>query len=260
MIYPHRFLLPRTAIQRILSDERPDVMEIGEKYTLPYLGGLVRTGRLPGVCVNPVVIGSSHERMDENMAAWISSGPAARTFCCWYMKSIYFPMFDHHVTFSNHTAEELVQASRGHKVRRGIWVSPMGVDCEQFRPERRSPKGRTALLRRLGAEPDATVLLYAGRLSPEKNVMLLVDMMARLNPRDFRLCIAGAGPLAAELEREVARRQIAGITFLGHLSERQALADLYRKRRYLHPSESTRAFRDRATRGHGIRSRRRRTG
>jgi len=227
LIYPHRFLFPRTAIQRILNEEQPDLMEIGEKYTLPYLGGLVRTGRLPGVKVRPVVIGSSHERMDENVAAWLSAGEAARSFSRWYMKSIYFPMFDHHVTFSAHTAEELVEASRGHKVRRGIWVSPMGVDCERFRAGRRSAEGRASLLRRLGAETDATILLYAGRLSPEKNVMLLVDMMARLDPRDFRLCIAGTGPLAQEIEREAARRRIAGITCLGHVADRQALADLY---------------------------------
>jgi len=40
------------------------------------------------------------------------------------------PMSDHHITVSEHTAGELIQASRGHKVRRGIWVAPMGVDRE----------------------------------------------------------------------------------------------------------------------------------
>ena len=55
MIYPHRFLFPRTAIQRIINDEQPDLVEISEKYSLIYLGGLLRTGRLPGVSVKPVV-------------------------------------------------------------------------------------------------------------------------------------------------------------------------------------------------------------
>ncbi len=32
------------------------------------------------------------------------------------MKSFYFPSFDHHVTVSEHTAAELIAASRGHKV------------------------------------------------------------------------------------------------------------------------------------------------
>jgi alpha-1,6-mannosyltransferase len=227
MIYPQRFLFPRTAIQRILNEEQPDLVEIAEKYTLPYLGGLLRTRRLPGVRVRPVVIGASHERMDENMAAWLSDASAARRFCRWYMKSIYFPMSDHHVTFSAHTAEELVEASRGHKVRRGIWIASMGVDCEQFTPQRRSRENRDRLLRRIGAEDGVTILLYAGRLSPEKNIMLLLDMMGRLDSHHFRLCIAGSGPLAGEIATECSRRNITGVTCLGHITDRGALADLY---------------------------------
>jgi alpha-1,6-mannosyltransferase len=223
MLYPQRFLSPRTAIQRILNEEKPDLIEISEKYTLPYLGGLLRTGRLPGVRVRPVVIGASHERMDENVAAWFSGGAMAQRFSRWYMKSIYFPMFDHHLTFSAHTAGELVEAARGHKVRRGIWVSPMGVDCAKFTPERRSVEKRGRMLRQLGAEPDATILLYAGRLSPEKNLALLLDMMAQLDPRVFRLCIAGSGPLAGE----IARRSVPGVTCLGHVADRDALANLF---------------------------------
>jgi alpha-1,6-mannosyltransferase len=223
MIYPARFLLPRTAIQRILNDEQPDLIEISEKYTLPYLGGLLRTARLPGVRGRPAVIGASHERMDENMAAYLSSGSAAQRFCRWYMKSIYFPMFDHHLTFSAHTAEELVEASRGHKVRRGIWVAPMGVDCDLFHPRRRSAEGRARLLTRLNASADMTILLYAGRLSPEKNVMLLADVAARLDPARFRLCVAGSGPL----EGQLLHGNNGAIVHIGHVADRDALADLY---------------------------------
>jgi len=211
LIYPHRYLFPRTAIQRIINEERPDLVEIAEKYTLPYLGGLLRTRRLPGVSVRPVVVGASHERMDENMAAYLSDSPAAARFCQWYMKWLYFPMFDHHITFSEHTAEELISASHGHKVRRGIWVTPLGVDCDRFIVNRRAPD--TAVTR----------LLYAGRLSPEKNVFLLLDMMKRLNPHEYTLTIAGDGPLLEEM----LRRKPEHVSFLGHVADRAALADVY---------------------------------
>jgi hypothetical protein len=52
IICPHRYLFPRTAIQRIINEERPDLVEVVEKYTLPYPGGLLRTRRLPGVATN----------------------------------------------------------------------------------------------------------------------------------------------------------------------------------------------------------------
>lgn len=227
MLYPHRFLFPRTAIQRIIIDERPDLVEISEKYTLNYLGGLLRTGRLPGVSVRPVVVGISHERMDESMAAYLSAGAAARRFCEFYMRWIYFPMFDHHITVSPHTAEELIRAGRGHKVRRGIWVCPMGVDCDRFHSNRRSSQGREA----------ATVIIYAGRLSPEKNLSLLIDTMALLDPGDFRMIVAGAGIELDRLRHECERRSIRGISFLGHIADRDRLADLYANADiFMHPN------------------------
>jgi alpha-1,6-mannosyltransferase len=149
--------------------------------------------------------------MDENMAAWVSDSPAAARFCRLYMKWLYFPMFDHHIAFSEHTAEELIRASSGHKVRRGIWVTPMGVDCGRFSVPRRP------------ADSAVTRLLYAGRLSPEKNVFLLLDMMKRLNPREYSLTIAGDGPLLDEMRR----RNTEHVSFLGHIADRDALAGVY---------------------------------
>jgi alpha-1,6-mannosyltransferase len=221
IILPHRYLFPRTAIQRIINEERPDLIEIAEKYTLPYLGGLVRTRRLPGVRVRPVVVGASHERMDENMAAYVSDSPAAARFCNWYMKWLYFPMFDHHITFSEHTAEELIRASHGHKVRRGIWVTPLGVDCDRFNIKRHNP------------ETSVTRLLYAGRLSPEKNVCLLLDIMRRLDPREYSLTVAGDGPLLNEMRA----RAPGHVSFLGHIADRDALAAVYANANvFVHPN------------------------
>lgn len=182
MLFPHRFLFPHTAIQRIVNAERPDLIEISEKYTLPYLGGLLRTGRLPGVSVRPVVVGASHERMDENMVAYLSGRPAAARFCQWYMKSIYFPMFDHHVTVSEHTAVELIRASEGHKVRRGVWITPMGVDCGRFSSSAQSPSLRAKLLHRAGATEGITILLYAGRLE-----LLYYREPGRCSPAEYDL-------------------------------------------------------------------------
>ena len=222
MIYPHRFLFPRTAIQRIINDENPDLIEISEKYTLNYLGGLLRTRRLPGVQVQPVIVGASHERMDENVAAYLSKSEAAQKFARWYMKRIYFPMFDHHITFSEHTAGELIEASRGHKVRRGIWVTPMGVDCSLFHPTVR-PERKDGMTR----------LLYAGRVSHEKNVLLLVDLMKKLDPAEFSLTVAGNGTLLEEMKCHA----LPHVNYLGHVPDRERLAEIYAKADiFVHPN------------------------
>ena len=84
------------------------------------------------------MLGLSCERMDENVAAYVGNSAFHRGFCRWYMHWIYFPFFDHHIAVSEHAASELVAASRRHRVRRGIWIRPMGVDVTRFSPDRRS--------------------------------------------------------------------------------------------------------------------------
>ncbi len=239
MIYPYRFLFPRTALQRILNDEQPDLVEVSEKYTMPYLAGLLRTRRLPGVRVRPAVVGLSCERMDENFSAYLSQNPGGRKFCRWYMKWIYFPMFDHHITVSEHVAEELIAASHGHKVRRGVWIEPMGVDYQRFGHARPDPQLRRSML---GGDPpqgaeNATLLLYAGRLAPEKNLPLLVETMALLDPLHFRLAVAGSGMERERLEAEFARRGMRNVVFLGHVGDRDRLAGLFASADvFLHPN------------------------
>jgi alpha-1,6-mannosyltransferase len=87
----------------------------------------------------------------------------------------------------------------------------MGVDCERFRFNRRE------------ADRAVTRLLYAGRLAPEKNVFLLLDMMKRLDPREYSLTIAGDGPLLGEMRA----RRMEHVSFLGHVADRDAMAGVY---------------------------------
>jgi alpha-1,6-mannosyltransferase len=237
VLYPTRFLFPRTALRRILDSEQPDLVEVSDKYTMPYLAGLLRTRRLPGARFRPTTVGLSCERMDENMSAYLAGGTAARRFCRWYMKSIYFPMFDHHITVSDHTAAELIEASRGHKVQRGVWVEPMGVDTGLFTPARKSTEVRSRLLASVPGDADRAILLYAGRLAPEKNLPLLLETMRLLDPRSFLLCIAGDGLQLDTLRRDCERDRLSHVSFLGHIADRELLAAYYASADvFLHPN------------------------
>jgi glycosyltransferase involved in cell wall biosynthesis len=215
ILYPHNYLLPNGPLRRIVAAERPDLIEVCDKYTLPYFGGMIRVGWLgPNP---PVVIAMSCERLDDNMGVYLSTGPIARAFARWYMRAIYFPLSDHHITVSAYTAGELEAASHGHKVTRGVWVRPMGVDTATFHPRRRDLQLRTRLLD--GAE---SLVLYAGRLAPEKNLQLLSAAIRRL-PSRFRAVIAGSGPLRQTIERECRDRAV----FLDHVRDRAELATLF---------------------------------
>jgi alpha-1,6-mannosyltransferase len=239
LLMPRHYLFPNTPLRRILEDEKSGLVECCDKYTMNYMAALLRRGWfIPNY--RPAVVGLSCERMDENVAHYISARPAVAPLCQFYMKYLYFPMFDHHIAVSTHVAGELHEASRGHNVRRGVWVRPMGAECDLFHPGRRQLEKRRWLRNLAGAPERALVLLYAGRLVPEKNLGLLLKIVHRLEieaPGRYRLLIAGDGSERARFEQECAGRAPGAVSFMGHVSDRQTLADVYANCDiFLHPN------------------------
>lgn len=229
-IYPSQFLFPGSKIQQILVSERPDLVEVCDKYTLNYLGALLRLRLLPAVDFRPIVVGLSQERMDDNVRVYLASLPWSRKFCSLYMKWFYFPFFDHHIANSEYTAAELRPAAQGQLVPRSAWIRPMGVDLAHLSPQRRSPALRRRLLQNFGASEESVLLLYAGRLVPEKNLALLFDLLVHLasdTDRDYRLLVVGDGIERACWEQKCFRDAPERASFLGHVKDRNVLADLY---------------------------------
>ena len=228
-IYPREFSSPGSKIQRILADECPDLVELCDKYSLLHLGSLLRSRLLSTVGFRPVVVGLTCERMDENFAAYASRAWWASTFTRFYMRHIYFPAFDHHIAVSERTADELKSVADGHLVRRGVWIRPMGVDVEHFSPGMRNPQFREQLRNRFDIPENSKLLLYVGRLAPEKNLELLIDTMVELanGNHDFRLIVAGDGISRYAVEQAARSRVPGRINFAGHVSDREELARLY---------------------------------
>jgi alpha-1,6-mannosyltransferase len=231
LIMPDQYLAPGGLICDIMRAEKPQLIEICDKYCFSYLGGLLRRAWLPGVHFRPTMVGLSCERMDENVMAYVTRDQTALRLVRYYMRHLYFPMFDHHIANSDHTAAELRIASRFHDVPRGVWVCPMGVDCADLGPEHRSTSIREILAAEAGGRLNSVLLLYAGRLVREKHLGLLIDVIERLAAercgRDFRLLMAGSGPLQDELRAAAARLAPGRVHFLGHIGDRARLAALY---------------------------------
>jgi alpha-1,6-mannosyltransferase len=239
ILYPNQYVFSGSKIQEILKLEQPDLVEINDKYTLNYLGPILRLGLARSLGFRPVVTALSCERMDRNVETYLCGGRVGQAFCGLYMRWVYFPFFDHHIGVSQFVAEELHQAAGGHIVPRGVWVLPMGADLRCFSPLRRSPQARRELLERAGGREDSKLLLYAGRLAPEKNLSLLVDTLRELggDATDFRLVIAGDGISRSWLADEAERRVPGRVSFLGHIADREKLAGIYANCDFfLHPN------------------------
>ena len=233
LLLPHLYALPYpSALRKILQHEQPDLVEVCDKFALSCVPSVLRRNWVKGVSP-AVLVGMSCERLDDNVSAYISEGPVARTIANWYLKKMYVTRFDCHISNSDYTAGELNEALAD-RPEIQVHVRPMGVHCGGFSPLRRGPSARQALLSRISAQAgtalNARLLLYVGRLSPEKNIDILVDMMEILGADssvEHHLVFAGDGPRAAWLKEAAGRRSPGRIHFLGHLANREDLADLY---------------------------------
>ena len=240
MMFPHSYLRGGSRLRQILNAERPDLVEVCDKYTLNYFGGMLRTGMMGDVSVMPLVVGLSCERMDDNVRAYLGWNRPARALVSLYMKWLYFSLFDHHIVNSEYTAEELRAVSTGHPIRRGVWIRPMGVDTHDLSPAHRSSVARHTLLERVGAGSDATLLLYVGRMAREKNLNLLIDTLEELHNsgrEDWRLIVVGEGIERAQFLAEADRRVPGRVSWLGHMRDRKELAKIYANCDvFLHPN------------------------
>ncbi|RUR83023.1 glycosyltransferase family 4 protein [Chlorogloeopsis fritschii PCC 9212] len=80
----------------------------------------------------------------------------------------------------------------------------------------------------LGLNPDTRFILFAGRLHPHKDPILLVRAIAALNDPKVHLLIAGDGELAPEVRAEISQLELSDrITLLGAIPQ-EKLAQLHR--------------------------------
>jgi glycosyltransferase involved in cell wall biosynthesis len=112
-------------------------------------------------------------------------------------------------------SEKIKALVESYGVRVPVTVIYNGIRIEQFQNR---PRG--FLRARLGLRTDAKILLTVGRLTPEKNVEFLVDVLARVVPRDPNIYLVhiGQGPWRSEYEEQAAKLGVGqNLRFAGPL-------------------------------------------
>ncbi|MBT2504891.1 glycosyltransferase [Streptomyces sp. ISL-98] len=205
----YRVLANRRRLRRLLETLAPDRLEVSDRTSLRWTGEWARRHRVPSVMV-------SHETADGVLRTWgLPEAVAGRTADRLNLRSAW--AYSRIVCTTEWAEREFVRIGARNVVR-----APLGVDLRRCRPGRRS----TALRARHARGADV-LLVLCSRLSVEKRPGTALDALGALRGRGVRavLTVAGDGPLRDGLERR-ARAQRLPAVFLGHLGDREELADL----------------------------------
>jgi glycosyltransferase involved in cell wall biosynthesis len=102
------------------------------------------------------------------------------------------------------------------------------VDQEVFYPVDDKEAEAKLLAGEMGLNKNTRFVLFAGRLHPQKDPLLLLKAFAVLEEPNVHLLIAGAGELEAEIQTEIVNRGLSDqVTMLGALPQAE-LAKLHR--------------------------------
>ncbi|MGW2560810.1 glycosyltransferase [Streptomyces sp. NPDC001514] len=205
----YRVLAGRSRLGRLLEELAPDRLEVSDRTTLRWTGEWARRRRIPSVMV-------SHETADGVLRTWGVPGAfAERTADRLNRRSAW--SYSRIVCTTEWAEREFIRIGASNVVR-----APLGVELERCRPGRRSK-----VLRARYAEGAEVLLLMCSRLSVEKRPGMALDALAALRGSGVRaaLVVAGEGPLRSGLSRRAQDARLP-VHFLGHVADREALADL----------------------------------
>jgi len=207
----YRAILDVDRVCTVLDEIRPDRIEVSDRLTLRSLGWWARAHGIPSLMW-------AHERVDGVLDTWLPGRWPTRWMADSWNRST-ARRFDRVVCSTRFASEEFERINCSTVTR-----VPLGVDLAMFRPERRDERLRQSLL----GDDAQSLIVMCSRLSREKRPelairavqALTVDAADGLRPR---LVVLGTGPLEERL-----RSLSVGlpVTFLGHISERERMADL----------------------------------
>ncbi|MCS6958212.1 MAG: glycosyltransferase [Aquificaceae bacterium] len=109
---------------------------------------------------------------------------------------------------------------RGYGLNNVITIN-LGVDTDVFNTSARDPY----FDRSLGINQGKFKLVYVGRLSPDKNIDLLLEVFQYLDPTLFHLIVVGDGPYRKKVEK--LSQKLPNMTYLGYVQRAEDLARIY---------------------------------
>lgn len=209
---PYRFMLATRSVTRIVRHERPQIIEVGSPFLVPWIvRHATRDVQTPLVYYHhtdvPRIVARafSHARHQRG-ASELTWSYLRRIAACSAAT----------IVATAGGAEEL----RRREFPRVAHV-PLGVELDVFHPERRSMRDRVRESLQL---PDGPLAVFAGRFAREKELEVVLSGWERVErATGARLVLVGAGPDEARLR---AHPYGSRVLFRSFLHDRLSLAEL----------------------------------
>ena len=224
----YRALLNLNAVEEILEREKPDVIESSDPYQVAW------KAIMSGESLHIPVVGFYHSHFAEAYLRTtmkylgVTATNAMMEIAEHYVRNLY-----------NHFRKTFVPSAGLAQVLQhwgiqNVVLCELGVNTETFA----QAPDKLATRSELGIPHDRTVLLYVGRLAPEKNVKTLLeafDLLFAEVSRDFHLLIVGDGKYRDYVA--ALRKATDAVTWLQYCSDQIQLAKIYRAADlFVHPS------------------------
>ncbi|MEY2494757.1 MAG: alpha,6-mannosyltransferase [Verrucomicrobiota bacterium] len=216
----YRALVNLRAVGEILEREQPDIIESSDPYQVGWKAiSFGRSARVP-------VVGFYHSHFPEAYLRGASKflgtrgGELLMSAAQRYVRRLY-NRFEATLVPSEPLAEVLESWGV-----RNVQLVTLGVNAENFRP---TPDDAAQTRKGLAIESNRKLLLYIGRLAPEKNTTTLFrafQVLADRQPNKFQLLVIGDGPQREQLRRLQAETQ--SVHWIQYCSDANELARYYR--------------------------------
>jgi len=216
----YRALTRLHLIEEALEKERPDIIESGDPYQVAWKA--VASGR--GLDIP--VVGFYHSHFPESYIRTVKKffGPLSvsitEEFCRRYVTALY-----NHFECSFVPSPVLARTLSAWGVER-LEAVDLGVDADVFVP---TPNDALQTRAALGIPAGARLLLYVGRLAPEKNLRTLLAAFGKLHaamPGKYHLLCVGDGTQRASVMD--LREETGGVTWTPFCSDPVELSAIYR--------------------------------
>lgn len=216
--HSYRFLLATRTTRRIFEHERPDLIEVGSPWLVPWVT------RRANRALRAPLVWFYHTHFPAILDPGTGTGlrPLARNAAWRYVRRLAAGY--RAVLVASESVARQLEAEGVERVHRVA----LGVDLERFSPERRV---RAAETRRRFGLPDAPLAIYVGRFAEEKQLETVLAAWGEVERRtDAWLVLVGAGPREPRLRAMAESHQVRWIPYQrdrGQLADLLAAADLY---------------------------------